>query len=293
LKTINNAIKVILTEIFYSAHFLSTGLIAVSIVLSIIFDIELSYILLICTYLIGQITYWHDRQIGYKVDSIDNSNTSTYIKSHYKFITYGKRLYFLLFILLLSVSGQLLNLIIGLVLLVLSIIYGKYVKPFTKIIPLFKNIYVSIIYCLYLIYSIDGFQNIHNLYEIGFGSIVMIFFAKVVMLEILFDIKDIKADKQNNYKTLPAITSYNNTLIILLFLNTLIFVITLLINFASTNFANYLLNALFGVIYLDNIIVYIFLLKSFNKKVYIFATLEYIKWLIYLAILRIASYLII
>lgn len=94
-------------------------------------------------------------------------------------------------------------LVFSAVLYVFGFSYGRLVKPLTRYIPLFKNIFVAtfwVVACLYILVFQESFDLTAEL------AIYLIYFFLIALnLQIAFDFKDVKSDANAGLKTLPVL----------------------------------------------------------------------------------------
>jgi len=203
MKTFRNFLYI---EFLYNGHLQSLGAISVIILTSIISNIPINFPLIFAIYLIFHTIFLYDRYIDLNKDKTTNSKRTNHILKYKKLIPY---ILIIESVVSLSILLSLRPLTYTLLYLILflGLIYPQYVKPLTKVIPLFKNIYVSLVYAiLVLLFSINLSWQI-----IIFSIIVLI---EQLSAQFLLDIKDIDSDKQNSLKTLPVLTSAKTTILI-------------------------------------------------------------------------------
>jgi 4-hydroxybenzoate polyprenyltransferase len=91
-----------------------------------------------------------------------------------------------------------------------GLLYGVLFKNFTKFIPAFKDVYVSLVWAL----GASFLLFIYNKQDLNM-LIVLVFtflFLKSLNTSIFNDLKDIKSDGKKGLKTIPVLIGINNTI---------------------------------------------------------------------------------
>jgi 4-hydroxybenzoate polyprenyltransferase len=220
VENISKVKEVLFKEFIYGGHWLSLGVATFSVALMLLIGVTVKIEFLLIVYFLSQSVYNYDHFKWLKIDAIVYSKRSNYLSGHYNFIPFIILSYMSMFFLLLFISGNILSLIFGSFLLLIGIFYTKYSKRWTMKIPGFKNYYTSISASLLVI-----FIALYYSYPLNLAIWVLVLFVFLCFLvnTSFCDLKDIKADKKQNLKTLPLYFGEKKFLLILHILNILTF----------------------------------------------------------------------
>ena len=165
-------------------------------------------------------------------------------------------------------------LLFSIFILILGFLYPIYFKQLTIHIFLFKNLYVSLVFGILVVYFF-----IYNGLPIQISLmliilIIMVFFETLIN-QILLDTKDTVSDSKANLLTLPAIFGNDKSIKILYISNALLFTSML---FFYKFFS--LVTAFFAIILFNFILnnLSINLVSNTNKRGYIISILKFSLW---------------
>lgn len=237
---------------------------------------------LVLVYLIFQLVYVNDRYKGLGKDTATNAHRTKHINTYAKQIPIVLLIAFFLIIIINLIFSNISSLSFSFFIILSGFLYPIYFKDLTKKIYMFKNIYVSLVFVLIVlfppIYYVDQLTNINLLY----------FFLIFVFLESLFnqivlDTKDIKLDKKQGLLTLPVLIGMTRTILILWIFSLLS---VLLYIYLATSFGFHAV--VFYLIFtslLINLIV-AFKIKNASKISYIMAASKFFFWFFIVFILK-------
>lgn len=258
--------KEIKKEFIHGGHIQSLGAVIITATSSFLVQERISSILLILIYLLFYSFYLFNRAEEVHIDYLTNPERVKYILKHHSKMPYFLGFNILLIGLILLKINNIIISIVSLALLFFGLFYTIWFKKVTRYIPLFKNFYVAACFAVLVFYPI-----IYN--EGTFGELAILFaifvFLKVTLIQILFDIKDIKGDKKEKLKTLPVLAGRENAIFNLILFS---FLITAIYLFLLPE-----LKIIFIFSFLFNIIVYL-LLKNYQKISYYLAMGEFGVW---------------
>lgn len=255
-------------ELLHGGHIQSLGAVIITIASSFLFQERISFAILVLIYLLFYSFYLFNRFKEAHIDYLTNPERTKYILKHHSKVPYVLGFDILLIGLILLKINNIVISIVSSLFLFFGLFYTIWFKKITKYIPLFKNFYVAACFAILVFYPI--------LYNGGSFWGTAIFFAifvflKTVLIQILFDIKDIKGDRKEGLKTLPVLIGKDNTILNLFFFS---FLITNIYLFLFPE-----LHLIFLFSFLFNIIVYL-LLKNYEKISYYLAMGEFGIWLL-------------
>jgi 4-hydroxybenzoate polyprenyltransferase len=216
LTPLKNKLKEFGVEFIYGGHLLSLGASAIVLTTTLLLGLTINLIPLLIAYLISQIVYTYDHYIDIAKDSESNPERSEYLLKRKRSIRLLLIIYFLFFFLLCLLTNVL-TFTLSVIIVSGGILYTSFLKEYiTRRFAGFKNIYTSFFWAI-LILLIPFFYGIKvDNFFILFGTFV---FLRLFVNTVFFDIKDIKADRQERLKTFATILGKKGTLVVLLTIN--------------------------------------------------------------------------
>jgi len=270
-------LKLIQDEFIYGGHLQSLGAASIIFVSGILLKIQISWDILLVTYLLAYIPYLYNRFKEIKIDDLTNPKRTQHLKKYLKWMPII--FYFTIFILVGSLVyfTNFRTLVFASFLLVFGLLYTLIFKKITKKIALLKNIYVSIFFALlpfflvtYYLYSLTDFLKINIL------SLAMFIFLKAFLIQILLDIKDIESDKEQRLRTFPIIIGEKNTFTILSIFN---FLVTIIITMGFSFYFNIFPKIILMLIFTFPFSLYCYYLAKNRKYLgYILQSGEFLLW---------------
>jgi 1,4-dihydroxy-2-naphthoate octaprenyltransferase len=186
-------------EFVYGGHWLSIG--AGSIVFSamIIFNMMIRWEFILIIYLIVQCSYNYNHFKELNSDMISDSPRAIHLNKYITAMPFIIFLYGLFYVIILLLFGNVLSIIFGLILLVISLFFtykGK--KIFSRLMG-FKSYYAALTWA-----ALIPFTAIYISYTI---NLTVFLFSLYVFIRLLvsinfFDIKDITSDSKDKIRTL-------------------------------------------------------------------------------------------
>jgi 4-hydroxybenzoate polyprenyltransferase len=211
-----NILKLIWNEFIYGGHLLSLGATSVVLTSSFLLDIKITWDCLILVYLGSQIVYLYDRIREIKNDLLTNFDRTQYIKKNFSYLALAILVYSLVFFGILLYFNKLFILIFTSILLFLGLSYSRFFKKKTKNIIGFKNLFVSFIWSLLIVFLTFYY---YSSFSVPFFLIFSFVFLRLLIHEIFSDAKDVLSDKNQKLLTLPIIFGRKKTIIILQSIN--------------------------------------------------------------------------
>ena len=189
-------------EFVYGGHILSFGAISITFTSATLLSIPVSWDFLLIVYLIVYTVYSYDRFKGFKQDLLTNHDRSEHIKKYIKYVPVIIPSSILVIVGMLLYFGNQSSLIFGFFLVSFGLLYNPFFKKLTRKIVGFKSFYVSFVWASLVIFLVFYYSFSLNLAVL---SLSLFIFLRWLINTIFFDIKDIKSDKKNCLKTLPAL----------------------------------------------------------------------------------------
>lgn len=205
----------LIKEFLYNGHLQSLG--SVGIVLFIYFllrgDLVFPWALAISTYCLFQPIYYFDRYKDFKKDSATNAERSKHIKKYFKVIPFAIIFLICLYLISTIVYGSLVALIYGIVVIIAGLLYPIQAKKLTRIIPLFKNLYVGSVHAILIFYPLIFSSNLEissRLLWVSFTYILL----EAFISQIILDTKDTLSDAKDKLKTLSVLIGNEKTFLV-------------------------------------------------------------------------------
>jgi 4-hydroxybenzoate polyprenyltransferase len=201
----------IINDILYNGHLQSFGAAGLVFLTSIIFHISIPYISIVFVYFLFLFVFYTDRYIHVDRDYSTNMTRSKHIKQFSQTMPW-----IIILLLFISIVGALLftNTTVAATFVFLAIAgyaYPKYMKDYTRYIPLFKNIYVSAVYPIAVI--LPELLTTQHIGDMSMKLFLMsAIFIESFIAQILLDTKDIPSDREHGLKTLGVLIGFNETL---------------------------------------------------------------------------------
>lgn len=214
-----NAFK---NELIYGGHMAAmvapAFILSVSLMMSMVPDLHL----LAIAYLIPLISYSFDYYKEMNKDILTNPERAEYMSRNIKIYPYVIGSYILLLVALLALTMNINMIVFTAALIISGVVYGKFLKGFTRKIVAFKNIYTA------LMWALLGSIMIPIYYSVNIDTFFMLMlafvFLKVILNVMFFDLKDLEGDREEGLKTLPVVLGKSGALKFLNGLNLLAFV---------------------------------------------------------------------
>jgi 4-hydroxybenzoate polyprenyltransferase len=216
---------VLKNEFVFGGHLLSLG--ASSIVLTglMIFNLTISWELLVVAYLGMQIIYSYNHFKEIDHDLISNPERSTFVLGKKKISKILLALNISILSIVLFFTKPIFFVYI-ITLLFVGILYTDYFKILTeRVIVSFKNIYTALCWS-FISFAIALFYSIP--FHIYFFSFAFFIFIRWLINTAYFDIKDVNSDRDRNIKTLPVFFGIKKTVNYLHVLNFLSLIVLIL-----------------------------------------------------------------
>ncbi len=190
----------------------ATGAMAIILTMGFIISDSLNIYLLLIAYLVSLIVYSYDFNKGIKSDKLTNPERVDYLKKKINYYPYIMGIYITSLIGVIIYGNQsIIEMLIFFTILVGGgLLYGLLFKNFTKFIPAFKDVYVSLVWAWgasFLLFIYNK-QDLTMLFVLLFTFL----FLKSLNTSIFNDLKDIESDGKKGLKTIPVLIGFNNTI---------------------------------------------------------------------------------
>ncbi|MBP2029627.1 4-hydroxybenzoate polyprenyltransferase [Methanohalophilus levihalophilus] len=200
-------------EFMYGGHLFALGAICVVYMCAVLSSIPITWDFMALVYLIFYCIYLYDYSSGAEEDLINNIDRSEYLQEEKN----SKKIAFTLYASILTVAAiyvvksDIVNMLVGFSVLTLGVLYHPYFKHLTKVIPAFKNIFVSAVWSLLAI-----FLFMYYSYPITPTALVLaaFVFLRMLTIQIVFDMRDVEGDKKNGLLTVPLLFKENDSIIL-------------------------------------------------------------------------------
>jgi len=206
LRNPKKIVDFLVEEILYNGYLQSLSGATVAYISSLVlFKKEvLSFFWLI--FLIFLFIHIFDRFRDIRLDEKTNRKRVRHLLMYFDKIPLVLSFLFLMLLFFLLKSKTNLNAILfSLLIIFFGLLYPIFFKKITKIIPLFKNFYVSSVYFLVAFYPI--LNSAYNLSSLSLAFWIFSFFvlSESGISQMILDVKDLESDKLLGLKTLPVI----------------------------------------------------------------------------------------
>lgn len=273
-------LKFILTEILYNGHLQAlgaSGIVYLSYMLFFYQRPEFTTILLV--YLFFQFIYLNDRWRWIRKDEETNQTRASHISKYLKYVPILLVIYGVLVVYFSLAFNNFASFLFCLFVTFMGFLYPIYFKSLTKKIYLFKNIYVSSVFSILLIFPFiqkeSGLNNNFIYFVMGY------IFLETMIMQVVLDCKDMFSDKKERLLTLPVLVGkINSQKIIIIGIFLLYATIFLWLNNMITNMIFFRV-VVFSL--MTNVLTFVLLLKD-NKFAYLLTASKYFLWLLLLLI---------
>ncbi len=245
---IDKALKLI----FSNSIFLGLNGALVFVFASFLYETEISYSLLLASFLITFSVYTLNMATDSKEDAINRSHVPKTAR-YYLFASVAS--------MVASIAIGVMNGAYALLVLLTPLIIGSiYSVKISKSIPRLKEIVGVKSIVVALSWGITGAFLPATMYSIALDKAVLVFvyvFAQILVNTIVFDSLDVKGDRASGIKTVPLALGLKKTRILLLAINASLGVWLIFCLFSGA-FLEYMITLAFGVAYETAIIWYFF-----------------------------------
>lgn len=199
-------------EFVYGSHIFAFGAVSVVLMSAISLNIPVTWDFLLIVYLIFYSIYLYDHFSGAKKnDYLTNLERVQYLKDKRR-IPLVVSVSILISILILFYFSNFSSLFFGLIILFFGLLYNCCFKKITKKIIAFKNFFVSFVWTFLVVFLMWHYSCPLTL---GLFLLASFIFLKLLIIQIFFDIRDIRSDREEKLLTLPIIFGKDRVLKIL------------------------------------------------------------------------------
>lgn len=199
-------------EILFNGHLQSLGAVSLVYLSSIyIYNFKPSVWLLLVIYLLFQSIYFYDRYRDLDDDEETNSIRVKHIRKYAQFISTIILTFLVVAVLLLLTMFNFGGLVFFVIVFLLGYFYPLYFKGLTKRIYLFKNIYVSGVHAVLVIFPLLATEvaSVNFIFLCLFSIYI---FIEAMIVQVLLDVKDVESDKGQGLLTLPVLIGAKKTI---------------------------------------------------------------------------------
>jgi 4-hydroxybenzoate polyprenyltransferase len=182
----------------------SAGIVAVLVI-----GEPIPWVAAVMIYLTIEPIYMFDRWQGYQLDCEENPERSQHLSTYLRWTPSLVVLYISSMLVFGMLAGHFVGLVACAAMLILGLAYGAFFKQFTKVIPLFKNIYVSVFWvCVSLFIVMSAGVGVPAM---AWWIMILIFLLSM-QIQMFFDLKDVQSDAGAGLKTLPVLVGKEQAL---------------------------------------------------------------------------------
>jgi 4-hydroxybenzoate polyprenyltransferase len=192
-------LKNIWNEFVYGGHLLSLGASSIVFTSAVLLGIKITWDCLFIVYLGMQSAYLYNRYKDFKKDYLTNPERTKHFENYISKIPIIIGIFILIIILMLFYFSTPKILFFGLFLLLMSLLYSKIFKKFTKKIIGFKGLYVSLMWASLSLFLIFYYYSPLNL---SLFLVLVFIFLRWIINTNFCDIKDIEGDKEEKLLTI-------------------------------------------------------------------------------------------
>ena len=213
---INKIGKFLWSEFVYVGHLPAIGAAGIVLVTAILLNISITWDSLIIIYLIFYLIYLYNRFKEINIDYLTNPKRTKHLNIYYHEVPKIFYLSILLIIIWIIFFSNIATLAFCIFILFSGWLYTLTFKKLTKKIIIFKNLFVSSVFSLIVLFAIFYYSYKPTESDVPLILLLIIFiFLKALMMQIFFDVKDIASDKKEKLLTLPILYNKEKTLDIL------------------------------------------------------------------------------
>ncbi len=218
---LHRGLRAVFEEYVYGGHIAGTALLGIIFTFGFLKAIQtntsfqIDYPLLVMAYFTPVIVYSYDHYRDLRQDMRCNPDRASYLETKERYYKYVILAYLVILFALIVIGDEPDGLVAIFIMILVGggLLYASTSKYFTKYVPVYKNIYVSLMWALAGTF----------LFEIYYKSAISAFtllmflyiFLKYMTNTIFCDLKDIDTDRERGLKTLPVMIGYEKTIAVL------------------------------------------------------------------------------
>lgn len=266
----------VVREFLYSGHLQSIGAAIIVYVASVMFGFPLSAVLLIGVYLLFQAIYYFDRYRDIDIDTVTNKERAGHLQAYLRHIPIVILILICVAEIVLVRVGATAAAIFAGIIALFGFLYPIFFKRQTIHLPLFKDVYVALVFALLIFFPFIYYNRpiILTTARIAFFLFV---FAESVVAQMLLDLKDDVSDKKHGLRTLPTLVGRENAHLYIL-VSSLVIAVTAII-FSITSSSLPILIPLAVITLLLNL-GSLFLVKNHDRQGFVLMAAKYWVWLL-------------
>jgi 4-hydroxybenzoate polyprenyltransferase len=202
-------LRFVVHEFIYGGHLMTLGAISAGLVAVLVIGEPVPWVAVVMIYLTIEPIYMFDRWQGYQSDCDENPERSQHLSTYLRWMPSLVVIYISSMLVLGMLAGHFVGLLACVTMLILGLAYGAFFKQFTRVIPLFKNIYVSVFWvCVswFIVASTGAGMPVAGMW------ILSLIFLLSMQIQAFFDLKDVESDARVGLKTLPVLVGKDNAL---------------------------------------------------------------------------------
>jgi 4-hydroxybenzoate polyprenyltransferase len=210
-----------------------------------------------------------------KKDQLTNEKRTAHIKVYYRFVPAILILTIISMVVGFLIFSSIICLLVALFVVLMGSFYPIYFKPLTRYIFMFKNMYVSSVHAILVLFPYLYYQTaIHNWQQLL--AVFFLVLIEVIIMQIALDAKDIEGDKKEKLKTFPVKFGKKKSVVTILTLSFLSLCVFVPISFLVK------LNQVFDSIVIASFLVNLtisYLINKNDKKGYLLSAAKFFLWL--------------
>lgn len=213
-------LQVLKNEFLFNGHLQSIGAASITAFMGKVIGSANAYALAFFVYLLFLFIFQYDRYAHAERDCQTNSTRTQHIRLLGLFVVFSMVTQLWVSLLGIYVYGNLSAVVFGLAFAIAGYLYPLWMKDLTRIIPGWKNIYVSMVYPLLVPFVAVSNAQIP---EIGPWSLLVMcmIFAESYLYQVLLDTKDVDSDRQEHLRTFAVLFGKQSVLHVVSLLNIL------------------------------------------------------------------------
>ena len=201
----SKVLRFILNEILHNGHLQSLGSLSLIVFSAVLFDIKITWDLLVISYLTFYSVLLYNRYKEMDIDYIDNKARTEHLKIFDKYIPYILFLTLFSLFILLFYFANLKFLIFMIAVVILGIAYTHYFKGLTKKIFLFKDYYVSVFFTSLLLFPFFYYSLPIRHVSAYIAALIVFAFIRDMRMQFILDLKDVESDGKEGLLTLGVV----------------------------------------------------------------------------------------
>jgi 4-hydroxybenzoate polyprenyltransferase len=259
-------------EILYAGHLQSIGVVGIVLTVASLSGTPMTFFMLLVPYLLLQAIYYYDRYRDLEMDITTNATRTQHLQKYQNIIPLLIAVFLVMAIFFILVFSNIATLIFSVAVIAFGLLYPRVFKQITKTIPLFKNVYVSFVFALFVLFPFVYMSEKILITDIG--PLFMFVLAEGIIMQMILDIKDVTSDQKRQIRTLPIMIKEKSTIHFIFVASSVIFTSALL--FAYRTYAPAVI-PLAAISFIVNVASILLVLQE-KPTGYIIVSAKYLFW---------------